>query len=707
MKRYGILVFLILVLSALHGPASPQAEPAAAVEPAEDTVKMTYDIQVELDHTTRRLKGKEIIRWKNTGGDTIPDIWFHLYWNAFKNEKSTFIIEAMESGFTGGRFREAMKAGEWGWVDVTRITLADGTDLTAGMEFMHPDLPLHPEDQTVMRVTLPTPLEPGQSVELHIDFASKIPRTNARSGYYGNSYFIGQWFPKPGVYEDGKGWNCHQYHKNSEYYADFADFTVRITVPGEFVLGATGKEIDRKENSADRTVTYTHFQSRVHDFAWTADPDYIKLEQDFVADREVTPQEYADLARRLQLPVEQLKLSDVKMILLINPEHRAQAERHFKALRMSLKYYGLWYGAYPYQTMTLLDPPYNNDCGGMEYPTLITAGTGIFPIDAPGSPEGVIIHEFGHNFWYGLAANNEFEEAWLDEGINSYSDAKVMDKAYGKMSFPMRIAGIPYNRYIEIFNASKSIGNRAMGIQVVKTDPIVTKSWEYYSPMAYGGNVYGRAATCLHTLEGILGDDLMLRVLRAFHTQFRYKHPNTRDFISVVNQVTGRDFNWFFDVFFYGTLEFDYGIASVYSRPMRVAAGVFDEGGKKMEVTAEQARKAADNVKEKQYRSVVKVRRFGEAVLGGDVKLEIKFVFENGSEEIRTWDGKSRWTKFEFIRPAKIKHARVDPHNRFFIDANITNNSMKRKPDTTAAKRWTNKLHFWIQNLFSVFSIVS
>jgi hypothetical protein len=120
-------------------------------------------------------------------------------------------------------------------------------------------------------------------VRLLVEFESKIPRTIARSGYYRDSYFIAQWFPKPGVYEEGKGWNCHQYHANSEFFADFADFSVHITVPAAFVVGASGKQLSAVSAADGKTVSYTFEQSRIHDFAWTADPDYLKVERDFLA----------------------------------------------------------------------------------------------------------------------------------------------------------------------------------------------------------------------------------------------------------------------------------------------------------------------------------------------------------------------------------------------------------------------------------------
>ncbi len=222
---------------------------------------------------------------------------------------------------------------------------------------------------------------------------------------------------------------------------------MHITVPGEYVVGAAGKETARNSDERAKTATHTFEQDRIHDFAWTADPDYIRIERDFIADREVSAAEYREIAGTLRLPLEQVKLANVKMILLINPEHRGQAERHFKALRMAIKYYGLWYGAYPYEQVTLVDPPFRSGSGGMEYQTLFTAGTQVLPSPQANNPEMVIVHEFGHGYWYGLSASNEFEEAWLDEGINTYSTGKVLAKAYGAGSFPLTLAGIPLTRY--------------------------------------------------------------------------------------------------------------------------------------------------------------------------------------------------------------------------------------------------------------------
>ena len=698
MKKAALILLLFFPLLATFAVLAAQ----------ENADPLRYEIWVNLDPVNKMLQGRETISWTNTSRDTIPDFWFHLYWNAFKNEKSALMEEARQDEPSGTFHGDtAVQDGGWGWIDMQKLGLADGTDLTAAMQFMTPDEPLHADDQTVMRVKLPKPLLPGETLKLALTFKARVPKTIRRSGYYQNGYFIGQWFPKPGVYQEGKGWNCHQYHLNSEFFADFARFLVHITVPREYVLGASGKEVGLQIDPRRRTATHTFQQDRIHDFAWTADPDYIKIERNFVAEREVSAAEYREIAGTLRLPLEQVKLGNVRMILLINPEHRDQAERHFKALRTAIKYYGLWYGAYPYETITMVDPPFRTGSGGMEYPTLFTAGTQVLPSPQTNDPEMVIIHEFGHGYWYGLSASNEFEEAWLDEGINTYSTGKVLAKAYGPGSIPLTLAGIPLTRYSGSLKYSDLETDRAAAIQVVKYDPIFTASWKFYNPMSYALNVYMRASTCLHTLENLIGKEVMLRALRAFHSRFRFRHPSSRDFSATVNEISGRDLNWFFDELFFGTYEWDYAVDQVISREIDTPRGIFDRQGKKIEITARAARELDRKIKKPLYQSLVRVRRLGEARPGAGVRLKIKTVFADGSQKIDYWDGQGRWAQFSFQGASRIRYAQVDPDNVYLIDRDLTNNSYTVKPNMAGALRWTGKLLFWLQNLLQFVSALS
>ncbi len=684
MKK-ATLVFLLLLIPLL---AMTAADPLA------------YEIWVTLDPAAKMLRGRETLRWTNTSHDTVADIWFHLYWNAFKNEKSAFMHEARQEDFGADSHGDTdVKDGDWGWIDIDRIRMQDGTDLAPTMQFMFPDEPRCPEDQTVMRVTLPKPLAPGEAVKLELAFTAKIPKPVRRSGYYHNGYFIGQWFPKPGVYQEGRGWNCHPYHLNSEFFADFADFRVHITVPEKFVVGAAGREIAVHRDARAGTTTHTFAQERIHDFAWTADPDYVRIERDFIARDEVSEGEYREVAGALRLPLAEIRLPDVKMILLVNPEHRAQADRHFKALRMALKYYGLWYGPYPYAQVTMVDPPFRSGSGGMEYQTLFTAGTQVLATPQANHPEMVIIHEFGHGYWYGLAASNEFEEAWLDEGINTYATGKVLAKAYGPGSVPLGLAGIPLTRYSGPFKYADLEMDRMAAVHAARLDPVVAASWRFASTMSYAMNVYMRAATNLRTMENLIGKEAMLRVLRTFHTRFRFRHPTTRDFIATACEVSGRDLNWLFDELFFAAKEWDYAVDLADSREVRSARGVFERQGKKVEVTRRAAREQEKRGQEKLYVTRVRICRLGEARPGPGVTLQVLTVFEDSTRKTESWDGQGRWIDFVYEGPSKVKYAQVDPDTVFLVDRNLSNNSHVARGRSAGALRWSGKLQFWLQNL--------
>jgi len=216
-------------------------------------------------------------------------------------------------------------------------------------------------------------------------------------------------------------------------------------------------------------------------------------------------------------------------------------------------------------------------------------------------------------------------------------------------------------------------------------------------------NVYMRASACLYTLERLVGEKTMLRIMRTFQMRFRYHHPHTQDFIDVVNEVTDQDISWFFDELFFKTLNFDYGITSLSSQEKpKYMPGVFDKNGQKEELTAqeikEMGKKEKKAAKRKLYITRVTVRRFGEACLRGDASLKLKVVFEDGTEEIRYWKGKERWKKFIFEKSAKAKYAQLDPDQIWLIDSNLTNNSFRVKSSGKGILKLSGKLLFWIQN---------
>ena len=333
-----------------------------------------------------------------------------------------------------------------------------------------------------------------------------------------------------------------------------------MTVPESFVLGATGKEVDLQVNPDD-TVTHRYRQEDVHGFAWTTSPDYLVQEARFA----------------------EPGLPPVDMRLLLQPEHLAQAERHFDATRAALLLYGTWFGPYPYDHVTVVDPAYGAGAGGMEYPTLFTAGTRLFNPFGGGSPEGVTVHEAGHQFWYGVVGNNEFEHAWLDEGLNTFSTARVMDVTYGGNMLMRRYLSPPGMRsgFLPVLFRDITrtrIGRRLDGYRVVATADIPSTPTYQYFPASASAITYNKTALWLFTLERYLGWDVLQRIMSTFYERWQFRHPGPQDFFDAANEVSGTDLTWFFDEVYRGSNGFDYEVASVASEGVEVK-GFVEQGG--------------------------------------------------------------------------------------------------------------------------------
>ncbi len=659
-----------------------------------------YRMQARLDPGKKTVAGHETLTWRNDSPDAVRELQFHLYLNAFQNEKSTFMRES------GGQLRgDRAKKDDWGYSEVQRMRVAGGADLTAAIRFIHPDDD-NADDQTVIAVALPQPVNPHQSVTLDIDFLAKLPKVFARTGYHNDFFMVGQWFPKIGVYEKAGdryakqgGWNCHQFHANSEFYADYGKYDVTLTVPANYVVGATGVEQSRSEDATRHESTYRFYQEDVHDFSWTASPRFVRIERQFDPASAVTATEAEATARLLGVTADALRLKPVRMILLMQPEHRWQTERHIRALVSGLKWFGMWYGAYPYDTITMVDPPYGaGGASGMEYPTLITAGTSWWPGAHEGNPEEVVIHEFGHQYWYGMVGTNEFEESWLDEGFNTYSTGKIIDLVYGPQDVPLHLLSVPVAGLLGLPQVTSETRDRMVYLQFGKLDPVMVPAWKYYGNSSYGINSYMRPGTLLRTLENHLGAPVMARIMRAWFQKYRFQHPTSLDFERLVNEVSGRDMSWFFDQFVFGTNWLNYKIGSVECDPVEVKLGSYVENGKRTVVSendAERIRKASEKQKgyHKEYRIVVKLVREGEAVF----PVEMKMTLESGEVVGRQWDGRDRWVKYEYTKTSPVKSVEIDPGGKVLLDGSFADNSYVETPAVLPFAKWSSNVLFWMQ----------
>ena len=390
--------------------------------------------------------------------------------------------------------------------------------------------------------------------------------------------------------------------------------------------------------------------------------------------------EYRRIATLLDRPIEQVRLTDVDVTLLLQPEHLPQVERHFSAAMLGIKHFGLWYGRYPHQTLTVVDPPIGaGGSAGMEYPTFITAGTTPFfnywPFDRIREPEIVTVHEFGHQFWQGQVATNEFEEAWLDEGINSYSTGKVLELAYGRDGTLATLFGQQVGEVDSIRLQNNT--NRIF-------DAIRQPTWTY-SDGQYAFNAYARPELVLRTLEAHLGAQTMARVMRTYQERWRYRHPSSNDFYAVVNEVAGRDLTPLLTQLFETGALLDYEVGSVSSERRAPAAGIID--GRTVA--------AADPDDAAPYETRVVVRRRGDLVL----PVVIAFKFEGKPPERVTWDGVERWKRFDFTRPERLEWVNIDPDRGLVLDLDWMRNGRRLESDRRAAVSLTSRWLFVVQQV--------
>jgi hypothetical protein len=648
---FGLMVFALFFMSKTHGqPLSPRIA--------------NYDISVSLDPGEKLLDGDMWLSWTNASMDTIFELQFHMYLNAFKNTESTFWKDS------GGQLRGASVNTSdpkvWGWVDILEMETRDGHDLTPNMRFIQPD-DQNRKDQSVLAVELDEPVFPGSTLDLNIRFQSKLPRIFARTGYSGDFFLVAQWFPKIGVYEpagmryaETGQWNCHQFHGNSEFYANFGVYKVDITIPAEYTVGATGM-LTNKTDHDNGTKTLSYIAEDVVDFAWTASPVYMVHEDQW---------------------------RDVQIRVYLQPEHYYMAKRHSDAVKAALEYFDQYLGPYPYPIISIVDPPIHGmGAGGMEYPMFITAGSVWGLPEEVRATEMVTIHEFGHNYFMGILATNEFEEAWMDEGMNSYFEARIMDHTYGETTSFVGARGFHFGDVEYQRLAYTASGNP-------KIAESYRNAWEYPHG-GYGTMSYNKPATMLGTLERLVGEDTMNEIMMTYFDRWKFKHPCTNDFIDIVNEVVtarhgntfGDQLDWFFDPFLYGSDICDYKARSIRNQKLEPPEGIHEVSGNKMTYKEIEYESTL-------YRSRVILDRLGEVVM----PVEVLVTFDNGDEILEKWWNNDRTMEFAYERPEKIVSVQVDPEHKILMDVNFQNNGLTVDPDHRGLWKLALKFFFLLQN---------
>ena len=568
-----------------------------------------YKIDAELKPETKTVIGSIDAFWVNKSPDKVPDIRLHLYLNAFRSNKSTFYRE--RGGSPG---KEAI---DYGWIEIRTMQDGKGTDLKPFMQFISPD-DGNADDMTVLKVQLPESIKPGDTVFIQMRFVSKLPSEIIRTGYKDDFFFIAQWFPKFGVYEPAgmryskKGeWNCHQFHRNSEFYSDHSVYDVKITLPKEYIVGTGGILLDEK-NSSDGKKTQTWRAEDIVDFAWTAWPGYAVSTDIW---------------------------NNVKITLLAPPERKDQVTRQFNAVKNALEFFTENVGPYPWPYLTIVDPPKKGiGSGGMEYTTLFTSMSAYGIPQFIHMPEMVTIHEFGHAYFMGILASNEFEEPWLDEGINSFWEERIMDHYWGPE------AGIIDHPLLKV--ADKTLSRSAyITSENRQTVSNAEYSWNY-AHGTYGMMSYQKSATWLYTLMGLTGEETMNEIFREYYREWAFRHPSGKNFIDVVNRVVhkflgdkyGPDMNWFFDQTAYGTGVCDYKVDYFFNSALRDYQGVVPRN--------DTLAFANNEIKEDSiFSATVQLERVGELM----IPVEVLIHFDNGDQVLETWDGKERFKDYRYV----------------------------------------------------------
>lgn len=618
-----VLVFAERPLSSA-APAAATEPQQPPLEPPKPTVTNTpkplsnriveYHMTVQLDTEQKALNGVQAVTWKNPGSQPVQELYFHLYPNAFQSKKTTFNRES------GGKLRQdEMRENSFGHMSIESITTEDGTDLSRSIQYVQPD-DGNKQDQTLMKVQLPRPVNPGEQATLNLRFAVKLPYVYARMGYAGDFVMAGQWFPKVAVYEPkgtrgraDEGWSLHQYHGNSEFYANFGIYNVKIQVPSSYTVAATG--FPTKPAADDGTKkTYHFYADDVHDFAWAASPHFEYVEEKFSAPN----------------------VPGVKIKLYLDPAHKDLKDRYLHAAKRALSKYSEWFGVYPYSTLSIVVPPAGgNGAGGMEYPTLVTGWDASVNTDGL-ELERVIVHEIGHQYWYGMVASNEFEEAWLDEGFTSYAEDLIMTSEFGyKPNLPLESS------------------------YVTSPEPLKQSSWHYGGHDRYADNVYTRAKLVLAGIEKEIGQKQMLRVLRTYFERWKFKHPSTADFQAVLESVTKKDWNEYFEQFVYGGKMTDYAIEQIQTRKLK-------QDGKTV------------------YENAVLIKKHG----GHYMDVPITFRFTDGSSIEKIWDGRDPQVLFTITSDSPVEWVAIDPQHTMILENKRINNFMQVSIDGKWKVRW-------------------
>ncbi|KAA3436372.1 hypothetical protein FOA19_18430 [Rufibacter hautae] len=487
---------------------------------------MNYKIEVTLDDVNHILSATEQIEYVNHSPETLTFLYFHLWPNAYQDRNTAFAKQQLFNNEDKFYFAKEESRGSISGLDFK----INGQNVKWELDAKNPD---------IAKLTLNQPLVPGGRITISTPFQVKLPDSFSRLGHVGQSYQISQWYPKPAVF-DQKGWHPMPYLDQGEFYSEFGSFDVRITLPANYTVGATGVLQNEREQtrmdslarvtaaikefntedlafpaSAKATKTLHYKQDRIHDFAWFADKRFHVLKNEVVLPYSKRP---------------------VTTWLLFTNRVADQWIGRAHEINDAVYAYSLWLGDYPYSQATAVDAALSAGAG-MEYPMVTVT-----------EPEA-IIHEVGHNWFYGILASNERKHPWLDEGINSYYEfrTKALRNKYAGM-VSSEVNTNAFGKFLGVDDLPPAAIDNPAYLSAVSCglDQPVTAPATQFRTLNYGTIVYLKTAQLFQYLEKYLGTARFDSAMHTYYRQWQFKHPYPEDLQAVLEKSTGEKLGWFF-----------------------------------------------------------------------------------------------------------------------------------------------------------------
>lgn len=496
-------------------------------------------INVTLDDQKHLLRGYETITYSNNSPDTLHHLYIHLWANAYKHDHTPFAEQQYQQGKTNFYYA---KTSQRGYIDSLNF-MVDGNSLSYSSAIDTPD---------ISKIQLLHPLPPGGTVTISTPFRVKIPKVFSRLGHAGQAYYISQWFPKPAVY-DRNGWHPMPYLDQGEFYSEYGSYDVKITLPKNYVVMATGNLQNTEETawldslaslkipywknsrdsfppSSNETKTLHFIEENVHDFAWFADKRFIIRKDSFRYEKTSFP---------ITIYTAALPSTDTNW---------NQCANHLKD---ALSIYGKYVGQYPYKTIKAVQGILQAG-GGMEYPTVTIIDK------AAGSSKTVLVHEAGHNWFYGILGSNERDFAWMDEGINSFYEAVVLKETEVNVN---KITSL-LSTNNELVMTSNIYAPIISHLAATHTDQTIAQPSQNFKSINYGLDVYYKTAWYLAWLEDYMGKENFNAAMQAYFQQWKFKHPYPSDFQAILQQYSDKPLAWFFEGLLTSNERIDFAITS-------------------------------------------------------------------------------------------------------------------------------------------------